>query len=152
MANMGFSKCEGLSVADLLEPGSNAESKLIYVSPETKVRQAIETMRQHELSRLPVAKGEMPIAAAEVMGSISEDSLMQKSFGAHDFLDRSVEEVLDPSLPVIGLGESAMTAVSKLEISPVLLVLDAGKPHALLTESHLMNSEIAKQRLKVDTK
>ena len=32
---------------------------------------------------------------------------------------------------------------------PVLLVLDAGKPHALLTESHLMNSEIAKQLLKV---
>ena len=149
---MGFSKCEGLSVADLLGPESNAESELVYVAPQTKVRHAIETMRQHGLSRVPVAKGEMPIAAAEVMGSVSEDSLMQKSFDTNDFLDQPVEEVLDPALPVIGLGESAIGAVSKLEDSPVLLVLDAGKPHALLTESHVMNSEIAKQHLEENAK
>ncbi len=94
----------------------------------------------------------MPIAAAEVMGSVSEDSLMQKSFDTNDLLDQSVEEVLEPALPVIGLGESAISAVSKLENSPVLLVLDAGKPHALLTESHVMNSEIAKQHLEENAK
>ena len=152
MANMGFSKCEGISVAELLGPGSADNPELIYVSPHTKVQHAIETMRKHELPHVPVAKGEMPIAAAEVMGSVSEDSLMRKSFDNEAILDQSVEEVMDPALPVIGLGESATTAVSKLEISPVLLVLDAGKPHALLTESHVMNSEIAKQHLEVDAK
>ena len=152
MANMGFSKCEGISVAELLQPGSADDPELIYVSPQTKVRHAIETMQKHELSHVPVAKGEMPIAAAEVMGSVSEDSLMQKSFDTDDILDQFVEEMLEPALPVIGLGESAITAISKLEISPVLLVLDAGKPHALLTESHVMNSEIAKQHLEVDAK
>ena len=152
MANMGFSKCEGLSVADLLGPKSNAESELVYDAPHTKVRHAIETIRQHGLSRVPVAKGEITIAAAEVMGSVSEDSLMQKSFDTNDLLDQSVEEVLEPALPVIGLGESAISAVSKLENSPVLLVLDAGKPHALLTASHVMNSEIAKQHLEENAK
>ncbi len=152
MANMGFSKCEGLSVADLLGLSSDSESNLVYVTPQTRVRDAIETIRKYELSHIPVAKGEMPIAAAEVMGSVSEDSLMQKSFDTNDILDQWVEDVMDPPLPVVGLGESAVAAVSKLETSRVLLVLDAGKPHTLLTESDVVNSEMAKQHLEVGEK
>lgn len=152
MANMGFSKCEGLSVADLLGLSSDSESNLVYVTPQTRVRDAIETIRKYELSHIPVAKGEMPIAAAEVMGSVSEDSLMQKSFDTNDILDQWVEDVMDPPLPVIGLGESAVAAASKLETSRVLLVLDAGKPHTLLTESDVVNSEIGKQHLEVGEK
>jgi len=151
MANMGFSECEGLSVADLLGPTSN-ESELVYVSPEIKVREAIETMRHHQLSHIPVAKGEMPIAAAEVMGSLSEESLMQKSFQIDEILDRPAEELMDPALPVVGLGESAMMALSKLETSPVLLVHDAGQPRTLLTQSQAMNSELIKEHLEVDAK
>ena len=152
MANMGFSKCEGLSVADLLGLSSDSESNLVYVTPQTRVRDAIETIRKYELSHIPVAKGEMPIAAAEVMGSVSEDSLMQKSFDTNDILDQWVEDVMDPPLPVIGLGESAVAAASKLETSRVLLVLDAGKPHTLLTESDVVNSVIGKQHLEVGEK
>ncbi len=94
----------------------------------------------------------MAIPAAEVMGSVSEDSLMQKSFDTNDILDQWVEDVMDPPLPVVGLGESAVAAVSKLETSRVLLVLDAGKPHTLLTESDVVNSEMAKQHLEVGEK
>jgi len=151
MASMGFSECEGLSVADLLGPTS-VESGLVYVSPEVKIRAAIEVMRQHQLPYIPVAKGEMPIAAAEVLGSLSEESLMQKSFQIDEILDRSAEELMDPALPVVGLGESAMTAISKLETSPVLVVHDAGRPRTLLTQSQVMNSEVMKEHMEVDTK
>ena len=41
------------------------------------MREAILTMRKHGLSQLPVAKGEMPLAAAEVMGSVDELRLME---------------------------------------------------------------------------
>ena len=118
MANMGFSKCEGISVAELLGPGSADNPELIYVSPHTKVRHAIETMRKHELPHVPVAKGEMPIAAAEVMGSVSEDSLMQKSFDNEAILDQSVEEVMDPALPVVARSEP----IEMLPLLPKLAV------------------------------
>tara|TARA_B100001769_G_C22021051_1_gene548653 strand:- start:697 stop:1026 length:330 start_codon:yes stop_codon:yes gene_type:complete len=108
-------------------------------------------MQDHHLSHIPVAKGEMPISAAEVMGSLSEDSLMQRSFDTDDILDRFAEELMDPALPVVGLGESAAVAISKLESSPVLVVHDAGQPRSLLTRSHVMNSEIVKEYLEVES-
>ena len=152
MANMGFSECVGLSVADLLGPTPGGKLELVYVSPETKIREAIEIMQHNQLSHLPVAKGEMPIAAAEVMGSLSEESLMQKSFDIEGILDLSAGELMDPALPVVGLGESAIAAISKLETAPVLLVHDAGRPRTLLTQSHAMNSEVMKEHLEVDAK
>ena len=152
MANMGFSECVGLSVADLLGPTPGGKLELVYVSPETKIREAIEIMQHNQLSHLPVAKGEMPIAAAEVMGSLSEESLMQKSFDIEGILDLSAEELMDPALPVVGLGESAIAAISKLETAPVLLVHDAGRPRTLLTQSDAMNSEVMKEHLEVDAK
>jgi len=151
MAKMGFSRCEGLSVADLSGPQSGDNSGLVYISPETKIRDALQTMQDHHLSHIPVAKGEMPISAAEVMGSLSEDSLMQRSFDTDDILDRFAEELMDPALPVVGLGESAAVAISKLESSPVLVVHDAGQPRSLLTRSHVMNSEIVKEYLEVES-
>ena len=151
MAKMGFSRCEGLSVADLSGPQSEDNSGLVYISPETRIRDAIQTMQDHHLSHIPVAKGEMPISAAEVMGSLSEDSLMQRSFDTDDILDRFAEELMDPALPVVGLGESAAVAISKLESSPVLVVHDAGQPRSLLTRSHVMNSEIVKEYLEVES-
>ena len=53
---------------------------LVYVYPDATVRDAILTMRKHGLSQLPVAKGAMPLAAAEVMGSVDELQLMEWVF------------------------------------------------------------------------
>ena len=138
MANMGFSHQEGLTVADLIGAKLQDNLALPYVAPQTTVRDAIEIMRAHGLSHVPVAKGEMPIAAAEVLGSVSEDSLREKSFEATGILDRSVEELMDPPLPIIGIGETVGAAVQKIERSPVVLVLDSGKPRTLLERAELL--------------
>ena len=140
MANMGFSHQEGLTVADLIGAKLQDNLALPYVAPQTTVRDAIEIMRAHGLSHVPVAKGEMPIAAAEVLGSVSEDSLREKSFEATGILDRSVEELMDPPLPIIGIGETVGAAVQKIERSPVVLVLDSGKPRTLLERSELLQT------------
>jgi cystathionine beta-synthase len=140
MIKMGFTKQEGLVVADLIRAKPPEKLGLTYVNPEATVREAVELMTTLDLSHIPVAKGEMPLAAVEVIGSVSEDSLREKSFEANGILDRAVEELMDQPLPVVGVGEAIDTVAHKLEQSPVVLVLDAGKPHTLLTRAEVLLS------------
>ena len=140
MIKMGFTKQEGLVVADLIRAKPPEKLGLTYVNPEATVREAVELMTRLDLSHIPVARGEMPLAAAEVIGSVSEDSLREKSFEANGILDRAVEELMDQPLPVVGVGEAVDAVAHKLEQSPVVLVLDAGKPHTLLTRAEVLQS------------
>ncbi len=140
MVKMGFTEQAGLIVADLISAKPNEKLGLKYVNPDATVREAVGLMTQFGLSHVPVAKGEMPLAAAEVIGSVSEDSLREKSFETNGILDRAVEELMDQPLPVVGVGEAVDAVAHKFEQCPVVLVLDAGKPRTLLTRAEVLQS------------
>ena len=110
----------------------------MYVYPDATVRDAIMTMRKHGLSQLPVAKGAMPLAAAEVMGSVDELQLMEWVFLESSALDRPVEDVMSPPLPTIGSGQPVGLAVQLLESANALLVLDGGRPRAVLARTDVL--------------
>jgi cystathionine beta-synthase len=97
------------------------------------VSAAIELMRRHGLSQLPVAKGEMPLAAAEVMGAVDELQLMQATFHDPAVLDAPVEKAMTDPLPTIGIGQPVALAVELLDRDRALLVLDAGRPRAIVS-------------------
>ena len=137
MANMGFSKQEGSTVADLLDQRARGESELAYVSPESTLEEAISIMQERGLPGIPVANGEMPLAIAEVMGSVYQHSLLEESSKTNQPSPGKVEEVMSPNMPTVGVGESLKVAAAKLENSQVLLVLDDGQPRSLLTRSDL---------------
>ncbi len=138
MANYGFLRTSDRSVADVLESRTHEIPALIYVHPADTVRDAVRTMRRHGVSQLPVAKGEMPIAAAEVMGAVSELSLMHHTFRDPNALDRPVEEVMSPPLPTVGIGQSVQLAVDLLETASAVLVLAGGRPTAVLSRSDVL--------------
>jgi cystathionine beta-synthase len=146
MITMGFTDQGGATVADVISGKPDDKMKLTYVNPQATVREAIEIMQAHNLSHVPVAKGEMPLAVAEVIGSVSEDSLREKSLEAHDILERAIEELMDQPLPIIGVGEALDVVAHKMEKSPVALVLVAGKPHTLLTRVEVLQSISADPR------
>ena len=146
MSAMGFTHQGGATVADVISGKPDDKMKLTYVNPQATVREAIEIMQAHNLSHIPVARGEMPLAAAEVIGSVSEDSLREKSLEAHGILERAIEELMDQPLPIIGVGEALDVVAHKMEKSPVALVLAAGKPHTLLTRVEVLQSISADPR------
>ena len=146
MSAMGFTHQGGATVADVISGKPDDKMKLTYVNPQATVREAIEIMQAHNLSHIPVAKGEMPLAVAEVIGSVSEDSLREKSLEAHGILERAIEELMDQPLPIIGVGEALDVVAHKMEKSPVALVLVAGKPHTLLTRVEVLQSISADRR------
>ncbi len=140
LARYGFLVCEGTTVAMVLaaKDHNRAIPPLVYVQPETTVRDAVELMRRHGVSQLPVAKGEMPIAAAEVMGAVDELRLMERTFAAASTWDAPVESVMGPRLPTIGSGQCIELAVELLDSAPALLVLDGGRPRTVLARTDVL--------------
>jgi cystathionine beta-synthase len=139
MAGYGFLTSSGPTVADVVTAKNEDRPALVYVQPEDTVRHAVDLMRRHDVSQLPVAKGPMPLAAAEVMGSIDELRLMESAFGDKSVLDRSVEDVMSARMPTIGIGQSVELAVQILDMAPALLVLDGGRPRTVVARADVLS-------------
>jgi cystathionine beta-synthase len=138
MAEYGFLTAEGSTVGDVLETKAGEIPPLVYVKPDQTVREAIRMMRAQGLSQLPVAKNELPLAAAEVMGSVDELRLMERVFEDASVLGRPVEAVMSTPLPTVGSGQPVELAVRMLDSCPALLVLDGGRPRAVLSRTDVL--------------
>jgi cystathionine beta-synthase len=139
LARYGFLSGDGPTVADVVDAKDEGDvPPLVYVMPGSAVRDAVLLMRKQGLSQLPVAKGEMPIAAAEVMGAIDELRIMERTFADPAVLDLPVEAVMGPPLPTIGSGQPIELAVELLDLAPALLVLDGGRPQAVLARTDVL--------------
>ena len=84
-------------------------------------------------------KGEMPLAAAEIAGSVSELRLMELAFETDAVLDKTVEDVMTAPLPTIGAGQPVALAVEMLESCSAMLVLDGGRPRAVVSSTDVLN-------------
>lgn len=138
MAGFGFLRADGPVIADVLESRREGVPELLYVQPHQTVREAAQMMSEHGVSQLPVAKNEMPLAAAEVMGSVSELRLMDLAFDTDAVLDKTVEDIMSPKLRTIGSGQPVALAVEMLESCSALLVLDGGRPRAVISSSDVL--------------
>ncbi len=139
MAGFGFLRGSGPVVSDVLGSRREDVPDLLYVQPGATVREAVQMMSDHGVSQLPVAKGEMPLANAEVMGSVSELRIMDLAFGNDSVLDKSVEDIMGPKLRTVGSGQPIALAVEMLESCSALLVLDGGRPRAVISSSDVLS-------------
>jgi cystathionine beta-synthase len=135
MADHGFLRTSGHTVSELLTYKGRRLPGLIHVHPSETARQAIAVMNEFEVSQIAVIQAEPPLAAAEVVGAVYERELMQRAVQDPEVLDRSVSEVMGPSLPSVGSGETVDLALRRLEDSPAVLVLDNGHPVGVVTRS-----------------
>ena len=138
MARFGFIRSEGSVVGEIIEAKEGEIPPLVYVGPEATVREAILTMRKHGVSQLPVAKGEMPLAAAEVSGAVTELRWMELTFADESLLSTPVEGMMGPKMATIGIGQSIELAVELLDSAQALLVLDGGRPRTVLSRTDVL--------------
>ncbi|MGH2726481.1 MAG: pyridoxal-phosphate dependent enzyme, partial [Actinomycetota bacterium] len=139
MAEYGFLRVGGETVADVAGRKGGAIPALVHIHPDESVRAAIALMREYQVSQVPVVKAEPPLAFAEVVGAVKERDLLEKAFREQGTLDRPVGEVMGPPLPSVGIGESIDQAVEALERGPAVLVVDGGHPVGILTRSDLLD-------------
>jgi cystathionine beta-synthase len=138
MAGYGFLRSPGRIVADVIEARGGEVPPLVYVRPDQSVREAVHLMRHHGVSQLPVAKGELPLAAAEVFGAVDELALMDLAVRDDSVLDTTVEKVMGPRLPTIGVGQPLELAVELLDHAPAIVVLAGGRPHVVLARTDVL--------------
>jgi cystathionine beta-synthase len=138
MAGFGFLRGGDHTVADILDARGAEIPPLVYVHPEDTVGRAVNVMRGYGVSQLPVAKGEMPLAAAEILGAVDELALMDRAFREPGVLDEPVEKVMGARLPTIGVGQPIALAVELLDRAPALVVLAGGRPRAVLSRTDVL--------------
>jgi cystathionine beta-synthase len=113
---------------------------LVLVTEETLVRDAIAVMREKDVSQLLVTvTAELPLAAKEVSGSLSELGLLEATTRDSSVLDLRVKDIADPSLPMVGVGMSVSELTRHLSTTAAVLVLDGGHPVGVLTRSDLLS-------------
>ena len=139
MAEYGFLRVGGESVADVLSRKTQRLPALVHIHPDESVRAAIGLMREYDVSQVPVVKAEPPLAFAEVAGAVRERDLLDRAFRDASILDRPVSEAMGPPLPTVGSGEPIDAAVEALERGPAVLVVDAGHPVGILTRSDVLD-------------
>ena len=139
MSDYGFLSAVGQTAGDILLRKSADIPTLVHVHLDETVRDVIATMREFEVSQVPVVRAEPPLrTSSEVAGSVAERELMSRAFSDPAVLDRPVAEVMSPPLPSVGLGEPVDVVVSALDSATAVLVLDAGHPVGILTRSDLL--------------
>lgn len=139
MSDYGFLQAGGQTVGDVLGRKPAGLPALVHAHPAEPVREVIATMREFEVSQLPVVRAEPPLAAAEVAGSVAERGLMERAFADPAVLDRPVAEVMSPPLPTVGRGEPVEVLVARLETAAAVVVLEGGHPVGILTRSDLLS-------------
>jgi cystathionine beta-synthase len=75
----------------------------------------------------------------EVVGALAEGSLVELVFSGAAKMTDSIAEFVGPPLGLIGVHESVTQARRALSDSTALLVVDDGKPVAVLTRTDLLN-------------
>jgi cystathionine beta-synthase len=140
MADHGFLRAAGPTVGELLRTRDAGLPSLVHTHPDETVRQAIEILREFEVSQMPVVKHEPPVVLAEVVGAVSERELLQAAVADPGALGRPVGDVMGPSLPTVGIGEPVDVAIARLEQAAAALVLDGGHPVAVITRSDVLGS------------
>jgi cystathionine beta-synthase len=76
----------------------------------------------------------MPISAAEVIGSVSKEILINNLKNDNG---QTVNDFLQPPLELVGVGENISNVVKLFNKSETFLVLDKGKPITVLTKSEI---------------
>ncbi len=140
MADYGFLNSETAEprVADVVERKPGLLPPFVHVHPADDVRTAIESLREYEVSQLPVLSTEPPVMAAEVVGSIVERDLLDALVTGRARPEDAVSGLMSPPLPMVGSGEPISAAVAALGTAGAALVLVDGKPAGMITRQDVL--------------
>jgi len=139
LSSYGFLSSDGAAtVGDVLAGKGGGLPEFVHAHPSETVRDAIDYMREYDVSQLPVVKAEPPVMAAEVVGSVVERDLLDLLFTGSASLADSLERHMSDPLPMIGNGEPVSVAMTALEKAGAALVLYDGKPAGIITRQDLL--------------
>ncbi|HEY6638002.1 MAG TPA: cystathionine beta-synthase [Solirubrobacterales bacterium] len=135
MREHGYLAGGGRTAGELLDD-KGVGGALLTVSSHDEVGRALELMRQHGVSQVPVVSAE---DESVFVGVVSERGLLWASAEHPGILKQEVTEVLEPPLPELASEDSAEDAIRLLEEGrQAVIVMRAGRPLGILTPLDLI--------------
>jgi cystathionine beta-synthase len=140
MADYGFLTAQTAEprIADVLERKRGKLPLFVHAHPGETVRVVIETLREYDVSQLPVLNEEPPVMAAEVVGSITERELLDALVSGRAAPGDAISAHMSVPLPMIGSGEPISAAIAALEKAGAAVVLVDGKPTGMITRQDVL--------------
>ena len=104
--------------------------KIISVSPDSDMKDAIRYMKKYEISQIPVIENN------NVVGMISESAVLDAVLNAKK--NASVREIMREAPPIIPKNASFTIISNLLKVCPIVLVSDKGRLCGVITKSDLI--------------
>lgn len=114
--------------------GRQSKHKLVTITPEQTVADAVEIMKKYDIENIPVMTASRAGTESRpdgLIGAISENGLFQKIFSNPDIKNAKVETVMEPPYPIVDFNtpvEKLSTLINK-ENGAVLSQDEAGIFH-----------------------
>jgi cystathionine beta-synthase len=135
MREHGYLAGGGRTAGELMDD-KGVGGPLLTVSSHDEVGRALELMRQHGVSQIPVVSAE---DESVFVGVVSERGLLWASAEHPGILKQEVTEVLEPPLPELASEDPAEDAIRLLEEGrQAVIVMRGGSPLGILTPLDLI--------------
>ena len=127
----------GLTVGEVIR-NRGVDRPMLTVDGHDQVGRALELMREHGVSQVPITSGEDGRA---FMGTVSERGLLMASADHPGILGEPVTEVIEPPLPELDANAPANEAIQMIlhERKPVVIVED-GRALGILASVDLIEA------------
>ena len=128
---------EVVAVREILGVKPGELPAVVAVGAHEKVRHAVDTLQQFNISQAPVTRdGGEDVTA--LVGSIQERDLLDRIFRDPDALQADVAEVMGPPLPLVEGDDPIEVAFDRLQSAPAVVVSQDGRTLGVLTRSDLL--------------
>jgi cystathionine beta-synthase len=142
---------EPARMADLVAARKGSVPKVVAVATDETVAHAIEVLRRHDISQLPVVRtgtatisgdpcsGDACIEVQAVVGSIQERTLLDRVFRSPDALNAKLSTIMEAPFNLVDVNEELERVFPLLgDASPAVIVQRAGVLNAVVTRADLL--------------
>jgi len=133
MKDHGFMEEEDFStVNDIIN--NRTDQKLLTISQDTKINEAIELLNEQGIDQIPVVNGE------DFVGSLSSSTLLQKLINNPDIKNDKVESLMESPLQFVSKDET-LNVISSIfnRDNRAVLVRDADQQAHIITQHDLLD-------------
>ena len=107
---------------------------MIAISEDDVVKHALDLLRTHEISQLPVMRGDA------VVGSVNDVSVMQAVFDHADLIHKPVKEVMGRAFPTLDVGAEVDHAYKLLTLAnSAIVVSEHDKPIGIIARQDVIS-------------
>ena len=130
-----FDENADFMIRDALDAKRNRGSitGLISVEPTASVKEALDLMRDHEISEIPV------ISNDEIIGAVRENRLMAAVIDDRSCMEKSINTLLEPAPSTLNAHVDISEAITILKNESMVVIVEYGRPSGVLTRHDVLD-------------